>query len=131
MADLAKHVDDALGRHRAEALDQRIGVESVEQLHHIVERAVLGDAEVEQRRRCGVIAAARSPAPRARTAGPRRPKPPAGRPHRAGRISLIAAGAGEHPVPRPPDLAHPSFAELLLEPVASQLARAVTSVPRL
>jgi hypothetical protein len=37
------------GRHRPEAADHRVGIESVEQLHHVIERAVVGHAEVEQR----------------------------------------------------------------------------------
>ena len=41
-----EEVDRALGRHRAEALDQRVEVHAVEQLHHVVERAVVGHAEV-------------------------------------------------------------------------------------
>ena len=31
-----------------EAPHERVGVESVEQLHHVVERAVVGDAEIEE-----------------------------------------------------------------------------------
>ena len=45
-ADLAQEVDDPLRRQRPELLDQRLEVEAVEQLHHVVERAVVGDAEV-------------------------------------------------------------------------------------
>ena len=53
MAHLSKDVDGAFGRDRAEALDQLVRINSVEQLHHVIERAVLGDAEVEQRHRVG------------------------------------------------------------------------------
>ena len=36
------------GRERSEAAHQRVGVEPVEQLHDVVEGAVVGHAEVEQ-----------------------------------------------------------------------------------
>ena len=44
-----EHIEDPFGRYRAEAPDESVGVETVEQLHHVIERAVVGDAEVEQR----------------------------------------------------------------------------------
>ena len=49
MAHLPKNIEDPFGGYRAEAPDQRVGIDTVEQLHHVIERAVLGDAEVEQR----------------------------------------------------------------------------------
>ena len=48
VADLAQQVNGAVGGHRTELPDQRLEVAAREQLHHVVERAVLGDAEVEQ-----------------------------------------------------------------------------------
>ena len=46
VAHLPQQVDGPLGRQRAEPLDQRVQVEPVQQLHHVVERAVVGHAEV-------------------------------------------------------------------------------------
>src|SRR4030095_11717256 len=51
MAYLLEDVHDALGGHRAEAFDQRVGVEALEQLHYVVERTFVSRPEVEQRRR--------------------------------------------------------------------------------
>ena len=48
VADLTKHEDRALRRQRPEPLDQPVGIEAFEQLHHVVECAVLRDAEVEE-----------------------------------------------------------------------------------
>ena len=41
------------GGMRPEAPEQRVGVEAVEQLHDVVERAVGGDAEIEELHRVG------------------------------------------------------------------------------
>jgi hypothetical protein len=46
VTDLSQQMDRARCRHRAEPLDQRFQIEAVEHLHHVVERAVLRDAEV-------------------------------------------------------------------------------------
>ena len=51
MTHLPKHVDDALGRHWTEASDQRLGVEPLEEFHHVIKCAIIGDTEVEQRDR--------------------------------------------------------------------------------
>ena len=53
MAHLAQQEDRPLGRRGPEAPDQRVGVEAVEQLHDVVEGAVVGDAEVEELDRVG------------------------------------------------------------------------------
>jgi hypothetical protein len=45
-ADLAQDVDDPLRRLRPVLPDQSIEIEPVEQLHHVVQPAVLGGAEV-------------------------------------------------------------------------------------
>jgi hypothetical protein len=50
---LAQQVDRPFGRGRPEVPEQRVGIEPVEQLHHIVEGAVGGDAEIEQLHRVG------------------------------------------------------------------------------
>jgi hypothetical protein len=46
MASLPQQMDSALGRHLAEALDQGTEIETVQKLHDVVERPILGDAEV-------------------------------------------------------------------------------------
>ena len=46
MARLAKHVDHARRLHRARILHEALETEAVEQLHHVVEVALLGDAEI-------------------------------------------------------------------------------------
>ena len=48
VTDLAKQVRGALGRDGPEATKQRVGVEAIEQFHHVIERAVGGDPEVEE-----------------------------------------------------------------------------------
>ena len=51
MADLSNDMDDPFGGNRAEAPDQSVGIDAIEQFHHVIERAFLSDAEVEQRHR--------------------------------------------------------------------------------
>src|SRR6185436_6377855 len=48
MTHLTQHVDGSLRRDRSRATHELVDVESVEQLHHVVERAVGGDAEIEE-----------------------------------------------------------------------------------
>ena len=48
MTHLADHVNHARGRHRTELVHDPLGVQSVEELHHIVERPIVRDAEVEE-----------------------------------------------------------------------------------
>jgi len=48
VADLPQDVHHPFRRERSAAPDERLQVEPLEQLHHVVERAVAGDAEVEQ-----------------------------------------------------------------------------------
>ena len=48
--------------------DERLEVEAVEQLHHVVEDAVVGDAVVVRSRSCGATASTRASAPRGGTA---------------------------------------------------------------
>src|SRR5262249_33078220 len=45
-ADLLQEVDGALGRNRPETLDQGLEVHSVEELHDVVQRAIVGDAKI-------------------------------------------------------------------------------------
>ena len=99
---------------------QRVGVEAVQELHHVVERAVGGHAEVEQLYRV-------------RRAEPRdglrllleaallllRRGAAADRPA----DELDGRGARQHPMPGAPDLAHPALAQPLLQPIAPHLAR--------
>ena len=84
---------DALGGLRAEALDQRLQVDAVEQLHHVVEGAFARDAEVveldrvrgAQRRRGARLA-------REQSQQPLRILRVRGRSAPSGRISFTAAG---------------------------------------
>ena len=92
VADLAQDVDGPLGRNRAEAAEQRVGIEPVEQLHDVVEGPVVGIAEIEELHGVGRaepgdhLGLALEPAHRlVRHSG-------APFPAREGRISLIAAG---------------------------------------
>ena len=55
VADLPQQVRDAICRQRAEVADQRLEVASDQQLHHVVERPIVGEAEVEQIDRVGRI----------------------------------------------------------------------------
>jgi len=48
VADVDQQARDALGIHRAGVLDQRLEIDAVEQLHHDVELAVVGDPKVVQ-----------------------------------------------------------------------------------
>ena len=45
-ADLAQDVDDSLRRQRPVLPDQRIEIDSVQQLHHVVQPAIVSGAEV-------------------------------------------------------------------------------------
>ena len=51
MTDLPQQIHHALVRQRAELLHQRLEVAALEQLHHVIEAAVIGGAEVEQANR--------------------------------------------------------------------------------
>ena len=108
-----------------EAPEQRVGIEAVEQLHDVVEGAVGGDPEIEQLHRVGRAEAgdhlrfALEPADRfLRHSGT--PSPGDGGPD-----ELDGGGPRQHAMPGPPDLSHSSLAELLLQAVAPQLARAL------
>src|SRR5262245_17812029 len=50
---LPEDVDDAFGWYRAETTDQRVGIDSVEQLHRVIEGPVHRGPEVEQRHGVG------------------------------------------------------------------------------
>ncbi len=116
-------MDDAVGGHGAEAPDQGLQVEPVQDLHHVIERAVAGDAEVVQ------LDAVR------RVQGGGRLGLPLEAAHHALRelallqterlrpYELDGRGAGEQLVPGPPDLSHAPAAEGLHELVAPHLAR--------
>ena len=131
VADLAQQVDRPLGRQRPEAPDQRVGIEAVEQLHDVVERAVVGDRRSRTAPPCGASGGGRSTWAsrsnrRATSADtPACPAPPVER----APDELDRRGPRQHPVPGPPDLAHPALAEPLLQPVAPQLARAPPRCP--
>ncbi len=122
VADLAQQVDRALRGQRPEPLHQRLQVEPVQQLHHVVEGAVFGDPEVVQldgmggphERRCLGFAL----------------EPP------QGLLSLLVADGPEHIGPhqldrgRPrqhavlgaPHLTHAALTEPLDQPIAPHLA---------
>ena len=48
VTDLSKQIDGAIGRHGPEAPHECIGVESVEELHRVVEGAILRHTEIEE-----------------------------------------------------------------------------------
>ena len=48
VAHLPEQVDGPLRRDGSRAAHERLGVEPIEQFHHVVERAVGGDAEIEE-----------------------------------------------------------------------------------
>ena len=48
MTDLPQEVDGPFRRHRSVPLHQCLEVEAVQQLHHVVEAAIVGDAKVEE-----------------------------------------------------------------------------------
>jgi hypothetical protein len=48
VAHLAEQVDRPLGRHGPVALHKPVEIEAVEQFHHIIESAIVGDAEVPE-----------------------------------------------------------------------------------
>ena len=109
---------------RPGAPHQRVGVEPVEQLHHVVERAVVGDAEVEE-----VHGVRRAEArdhlrlalePALRVLGDAGAPSPVER----GPNQLDGGGARQQPVLGAPHFAHAALPEPLHQPVAAQLARA-------
>ena len=121
-AHLAQEVDDPLRRQRPVLPDQGIEVETVEQLHHVVEPAVLGDAEVVElhrvRGREGSGGARLTLEAHDQKLGIAR--------HRARRLladELDRRRPDQQPVARAPDLAHTTPTDLLLEQVLSQLTR--------
>ena len=123
VTDLAEEVDDALGGDGPEAAHERIGVQPVEQLHRVVEGAVVGDPEVEEvdgvRRaeaRDGLRFTLESPHglardPDAAVAGDRRTN------------QLDRRRPRQHPMPGAPDFSHATFTQPFLQAVASELAR--------
>ena len=121
-ADLAQDVDDPLRRQRPVLPDQGVEVEPVEQLHHVVQPAVLGDAEIVElhrvrRRERGGGARLALEAPHQQLGIAR---------HRAQRPladELDRRRPDQQAMARAPDLAHPAPADLLLEQVLPQLAR--------
>ena len=115
-ADLAQDVDDPLRGQRPVLPDQGIEIQAVEQLHHVVQPAVLGGAEVVELHRVRGLERGGS----------------AGFPLEAPEEQLGIAGhlrsdeldrrrPDQQAVARPPDLAHPAAADPLLEDVLTQL----------
>ena len=105
------------------AADQRLQVQPVEQLHHEVERAGPGLAEVVQPDRMRRLQLGR------RLGLALEPSDDGGRCVVGGRAQdlgldqLDRGGPGEHPVRRAPHLAHAAAPDELHQPVASELAR--------
>ena len=80
-ARLLEQEHDSLRRQRTVAFDHPLQVHAAQPLHHVVEAAAFGDAEVDTAARCAATAAPPSLAPRARSAGagcghPRRRRAP-------------------------------------------------------
>ena len=128
-AGLDQQLDHAGGGLRAVARDQRLEVESVEQLHHVVEHAELGDAVVVDRdgvarphRRQGLGLAAE---PLVDLVDGARVV------HRLGPDQLDRGGAREQAVLGAPHLAHAAGAEPRDQPVAAELAGAGLGGPGL
>ena len=121
VAHLAEQEHRAFGGQRTEFPDQRFEVASGQQLHHVVERAIVGQAEVEQLNRVrgaegrGRLGFALEPAHHELGfVG-------AARAEHFGPYELDGRVPGEQPVLRPPDLAHAAVAEPLDQPVAAQI----------
>ena len=107
-----QEVDRPFRGHRAGLLDQRLEVAALEELHHVVEHAVVADAEVveddgvrrrQHRRRLRLALEA------AQGREAERVVPAIGS---VGADQLDRRRAPEHPVPRGPDLAHATRADL-------------------
>ena len=129
-ARLHQDVHRPVRRNRPELLHQGLQVQSIQQLHHEIERAVFRDAEIVQLhrvrrpqiRRClGLAAKAldRELRPRA-----------VHRPDHFRPDELDRRGAGKHAVGGRVDLAHAAAPEQLSQPVAPQLPRAGDLLPQ-
>ena len=109
LAGVHEDLDHARGRLRPEIADQAIEIETVEQLHHIEERAVIGDAVIEQRDRVPRPHRGErlrlAPEPLLRLRAMQRIS------ERIGPHELHCGVSGEQPVLRAPHLAHPAHAE--------------------
>jgi len=115
-ADLAQDVDDARRGQRSVLSDQGIEIHAVEQLHHVVQPALLGGAEVVELHRVrrlerggGAGFALEAPEEQLGIAGHLRAD------------ELDRRRPDQQPVARPPDLAHPAATNLLLEDVLTEL----------
>src|SRR4029453_3169970 len=120
---LTQQVDSAIERDRPETTDEGIGVHAVEEFHHVVERAVVGDPEIEECDRVRGMEAG---------GGLRFALEPA---HRLSRDTDTAIGAAPGPnqldrrspsqkaMASAPDLAHATLSQLLFQTVAPQLPR--------
>jgi hypothetical protein len=120
MTYLAGHVNHALRRHGPELLHHLLRVQSFQELHDVVERPVVGDAEVKQIDRVR-RAQARN---RLRLAleAPRGFGLEHGR--RAARTNELDRGRSrQQAMTCPPHLAHPAFTETFDKSVAAKLAR--------
>ena len=119
-ADLAEDVDDPLRRQRPVLPDQGVEIEAVEQLHHVIQPAVLGGAEVVElhgvrgfERGRGAGFALEAPHEQLGIAGQRS--------QRLRADQLDRSRPDQQPVPGPPDLAHTAATDRLLQDVLSQL----------
>ena len=115
-ADLAQDVDGPLRRQRPVLPYQAVEIEAVEQLHHVVEPAVLSGAEVVELHRVRRLERGRgaglpleAPEQQLGIGGDLRPD------------QLDCRRPDQQPVPRAPDLAHAAAPDLLLEHVLAEL----------
>ena len=115
-ADLAQDVDDPLRRQRPVLSDQGVEIQAIEQLHHVVQPAVLGGAEVVELHRVRGLE-------RGGRAGfaLEAPEEQLGIARHLRTDELDRRRPDQQAVARPPDLAHPAATDLLLQDVLAQL----------
>src|SRR5207249_147334 len=120
-----QEMDDTLWRLGAEALDQDFDIDTVEQFHGVIEKAVLGDSEIEQV--YGVGGSQRRRGSRLLL------EPPSddgcltaalGHQH-FGPHQLDGGLAGQHAMPAAPYFPHPALSKQRLELVAAQVCCAL------
>src|SRR5437899_1560685 len=123
-------MDGPLGRDGSGAANELVRVESIEQLHHVIEHTIVGHAEVEEID--GMRRAEAGDDLRFALEAPPRAVGYAGILMSAERRAneLDRGGSRQHAMPRPPDLAHAAFAQFLDEPVTSHFARCAELAPQ-
>src|SRR5262249_6846296 len=123
MTNLAEQKHGAIRRQGSELSDERFEIATLQQLHHIVETAVVGDAEVEdidsvrrterRRRLCLALEAAKNHFRIRLTAGAQD----------LGTNQLDGRVAREQPMFSSPHLSHPAAAEQFHELIAAEILR--------